>query len=118
MQYLCLIYHDEATLAALSEDEYDALADEVRACREELRRGGHDLAPLALAFVRAATTVRVRGGTVAVTAGPFAEATGLLGGFALIEARDLNEAIRLAARLPRARAGSVEVRPIEEFAPR
>ncbi|MDP9371700.1 MAG: YciI family protein, partial [Chloroflexota bacterium] len=113
--YLCLVYHEEATIDALPASEYDAIMDEVLAYREELQRSGHYLASSPLQPVRAATTVRVRGGSVSITDGPFAETKEQLGGFYLIEARDLNEAIRLASKMPPARVGSIEVRPIKEL---
>ena len=114
MKYLCLVYHEEATIAALPAAEYDAIVGEVLAYREELRRSGHYLASSPLQPVRSAATVRVRGGKVSVADGPVAETTEQLGGFYLIVARDLNEAIRLAARMPPARVGSIEVRPLME----
>ena len=117
MKYLCLVYHEEARTEALPGGEYDAIVDEVLAYREELRRGGHHLASSPLEPVRAAMTVRVRGGRVSVTDGPFAETREQLGGFYLIEARDLNEAIRLAAKMPPARLGCIEVRPLRELTP-
>lgn len=115
MRYLCLVYQDEAEMDALPAREYDAIVSDVLDYREELRRGGHYIASNALESVRTATTVRVRGGRVSVTDGPFAETREQLGGFYLIEARDLNEAIRLVALMPPARVGSIEVRPIKEF---
>ena len=118
MKYLCLVYHEEATIEALPESEYDAIVDEVLAYCEALRRGGHYLASSPLQPVRAATTVRVRGGRVSITDGPFAETREQLGGFYLIEARDLNEAVRLAAKMPPARLGCIEVRPLQELTPR
>jgi hypothetical protein len=118
MKYLCLVYHAEATIDALPANEYNAIVAEVLAYREELRRRGHYIASSPLQPVRATTTVRVRGGTVSVTDGPFAETREQVGGFYLIEARDLNEAIRLASRMPPARLGCIEVRPLQEIAPR
>ena len=118
MKYLCLVYHDEATIDALPAGEYDAIMGEVLAYREELRRSGHYLASSPLQPVRAATTVRVRGGSVSIADGPCAETQEQLGGFYFIEARDLNEAIRLAARMPPARVGAIEVRPLEQVDPR
>ena len=117
MKYLCLVYHEEATIDALPASDYDATVSEVVAYREELRRSGHCLASSPLQPVRSAVTVRVREGEVSVTGGPFAETKEQLGGFYLIEARDLNEAIRLAARMPPARVGSTEVRPLQELDP-
>jgi hypothetical protein len=115
MKYLCLVYHDEQTIQALPQGEYEAIMGESLAYREEMRRGGRSIAASSLEFVGAAATIRVWNGRVAVTAGPFAEAREQLSGFYLLEARDLNEAIRLAAQMPPARLGSVEVRPIKEY---
>jgi hypothetical protein len=105
MKYLCLVYSEERELEAVADGEcvaYDAA----------LRESGHCLASEALQPVQTATTVRVRNGRVSVTDGPFAETKEQLAGFYLIEARDLNEAIQLASRIPPARVGSIEVRPI------
>jgi hypothetical protein len=112
MKYICLVYADEARISALSQDEIDALVDETMATNEELRSSGHLVLGEALEHVAEATTVRVRGGRLSATTGPFAETTEQLGGFVLIEARDLNEAIQVAGRLPSARLGSIEVRPV------
>jgi hypothetical protein len=112
MQYLCLVYADETKLAVLSQREVDALIDETVANNEELRASGHLILAQALEQVAAAMTVRVRDGRLSATDGPFAETTEQLGGFLLIEARDLNEAIRIAGRIPSARIGSIEVRPV------
>jgi hypothetical protein len=114
MKYLCLVYHDEQTIAALPEGEYEAIMGAARADREELRLGGHDIAASSLAFVGSAATLRVWGGKVTVTDGPCAETREQLGAFYLLEARDLNEAIRLASQMPPARLGSTEIRPIRE----
>ena len=114
MHYLCLIYHNERELAALSDREYRALAEEARAHTESLRDSGHLVSANALEFVSAATTVRLRGGRVSITDGPFAETKEQLGGYVMIEARDLNEAIRIAAQIPSARIGSVEIRPVKD----
>jgi hypothetical protein len=115
MKYLCLVYHEEATIEALPQDEYDAIVDDVLAYREELRQSGHYITSSPLQPVDMAMTIRVRNGQVSITDGPFAETKEQLGGFYLIEARDLNEAIRLAARMPPARLGSIEVRPLKDF---
>jgi hypothetical protein len=111
MKYLCLVYADEARLAAMSQGELDTLIDETLAANEELRASGQLVLAQALEQVDAATTVRVRDGRLSATDGPFAETREQLGGFVLIEARDLNEAIRIAGRIPSARIGSIEVRP-------
>jgi hypothetical protein len=116
MQYLCLVYADEARLAAMTQREVDALIDETNANNEELRASGHLLLAQALEHVEGAVTVRVRDGRLSATDGPFAETNEQLGGFVLIEARDLNEAIRIAGRIPSARIGSIEVRPVIDLA--
>ena len=100
---------------ASSRDEAEALAAEARDYVEELRRGGHYVASDALQSVRTATTLRTSNGRLTTTDGPFAETKEQLGGFILIEARDLNDAIRLAAKMPPARLGCVEVRPVKEY---
>ena len=115
MRYLCLIYDDESRLAARSQSDADAFTGEYVAFTEAIRNSGHYLAGEALQSVQTATTVRVRHGKVSTTDGPFAETKEQLGGFYLIDARDLNEALQVAARIPSARLGSVEVRPIREF---
>ena len=116
MKYLCLIYFEEAKLDALSQSEHEALVSESLAYDEELRRNGYYIVSDALQSVRVATTLRSRNGRVTMADGPFAETREQLGGFVLIEARDLNEAIRVAAQIPPARLGCVEVRPVQELA--
>ena len=115
MKYLCLVYHEEAKLDALSDVEYEAFMEEDLDYREELRKNGHYLAASPLQPDDSATTIRVRHGKLAITNGPNAETKEQLGGFYLIDATDLNDAIRLAAKMPPARLGSVEVRPIKEY---
>jgi len=105
MKYLCLVYLDEKRLNELPDADcvaYDAA----------IRDSGHCLASEALQSVHTATTVRVRDGKVSITDGPFAETKEQLTGFYMIEAQDLDEAIRIAANIPPARVGSIEVRPI------
>lgn len=114
MKYLCLAYEEESKLNALSKSDWNALRDETYAYLDELRRKGYVIAAEALQSVRTAATVRLRAGSVSVTDGPFAETKEQLGGFFLINARDLNEAIQVASKWPSARLGSIEVRPIEE----
>jgi hypothetical protein len=114
MKYLCLAYEEEAKLSALSRSEWDALRNETLAYVESLRENHHLIATQALQSARTATTVRVRHAHTSVTDGPFAETKEQLGGFFMIEARDLDEALRLAANWPSARIGSIEVRPVEE----
>jgi hypothetical protein len=117
MRYLCLIYDEENVRAARSKREADAFTGEYFAFTEAIRQSGHYLAAEALQSVEAATTVRVRNGKVSTTDGPFAETKEQLGGFYLIEAGDLNDAIQVASRIPTARLGCVEVRPIREVDP-
>ena len=115
MKYLCMVIVDEKKLNALSESESQALDDESLSYDATLREGGHLIAAQALQSVTTATTVRVRNGKVSLTDGPFAETHEQMGGFILIEAADLNEAIRLASKIPVIRLGAVEVRPIKEL---
>jgi hypothetical protein len=115
MKYLCLISFEEQTLNALSTRELDALIDEALAYDEVLRKSGHYLVSDALQSVQTATTLRVRNGQVSITDGPFAETKEPLGGFILIDARDLDDAIQVASKIPPAGLGSVEVRPIWEL---
>jgi len=105
MKYLCLVYLDEKRLTELPDEDcvaFDTL----------IRGSGHCLASEALESVQTATTVRLRGGKVAVTDGPFAETKEQLAGFYMIDAVDLDEAIRIASGIPPARVGSIEVRPV------
>ena len=115
MKYLCLIYIEEKKLDALSKSEWDALANEALSYDEELRKKGHFIAAKALQPVQTATTVRVRNSQLSTTDGPFAETKEQLGGYYVIDARDLNEAVDVASKNPGARLGSIEVRPIREF---
>lgn len=112
MKYLCLIYEDERNRDDLSDGDVDARVKEMVAFTNELRKSGRYVACERLQSARAATTVRNRDGKISVMDGPFAETKEQLGGFYLIEARDLNEAIRVASQLPAARWGSIEIRPI------
>ena len=114
MKYLCLIYFEEAKLATLTDADYQAIAGECLDYTEQLAASGHHLASNALESVRSATTLRVQGGRLSLTDGPFAETKEQLGGFYLIEARDLNEAIQIASKIPPARLGCIEVRPVRE----
>ncbi len=115
MKYLCLVFTEEQKLEELSKSAWEALVREHLDYDDELRRSGHFIVAEALEPVHAATTVRVRNGRVSTTDGPFAETKEQLTGFFLIEAEDLNDAIRLAAKIPSARLGSIEVRPIREL---
>jgi len=115
MKFLFLIYHDEQTLDALADAEMQTLVDGALDYDEEIRRSGHYIVSNALQRVRTARTVRVRGGKVTTTDGPFAETKEQLGGFFLIEAKDIDEACAVAARFPPARIGTIEVRPVQEL---
>jgi len=117
MRYLCLAYEEEKVLNDLSREEWDELRHETLAYVETLRKKGHLVLTNALQSARTAATVRVRDGERSVLDGPYAETKEQLGGFFLIEARDREQAIELAARWPSARIGSIEVRPIEELLP-
>ena len=105
MKYLCLVYLDEKRLDELPDE--DCVAYDTA-----IRKSGHCIASEALESVQTATTVRVRNSKVAVTDGPFAETKEQLAGFYMLEAKDLNEAIQLASKIPPARVGSIEVRPV------
>jgi hypothetical protein len=115
MKYLCLIYDEEKKLEAMSQDEGNAFMGEYFAFTDGIRKSGHYVAGEALQPIATATTVRIRNGKMSTTDGPFAETREQLGGFYLIEARDLNDAIQVAAKIPSARLGSVEVRPVVDF---
>jgi hypothetical protein len=108
MKYLCLVY--------LEGDKLHAVPDrECKACGDDLRASGVLIAAEPLHPVETAATVRMRNGKMSVTDGPFAETKEQLTGFYLVEARDLNEAIQIASRIPPARTGSIEVRPVREL---
>ncbi len=115
MKYLCLIYDEEKKLGAMSKNESDAFMGEYFAFTEGIRKSGHFVGGEALQPVQTATTIRVRNGKLSTTDGPFAETKEQLGGYYLIDAKDLNDALQVAAKIPSARLGSVEVRPIQEF---
>ena len=115
MKYLCLIYDEEKKVGAMSKCESDAFMGEYFAFTDAIRKSGHYIGGEALQPVQTATTVRLRNGKLSTTDGPFAETKEQLGGFYFIDARDLNDAIQVASRIPSARTGSVEVRPVVEF---
>jgi hypothetical protein len=112
MKYLCLIYDTEARYATMSAADTEAMMNDYFAFSKAVGESGHLVGGEELAPSTTATTVRVRGGKVSTTDGPFAETKEQLGGYYLIEARDLNDAIQVAARIPGASTGCVEVRPI------
>ena len=110
MKYVCLVY--------LAPDKMHAVPDaECFNCSDSFRKSGLLVAAEALQPVDTATTVRIRNGKLTVTDGPFAETKEQLAGFYLLEARDLNDAIQMAAKIPPAREGSIEVRPVRELQP-
>ncbi|MFL5582930.1 MAG: YciI family protein [Gemmatimonadaceae bacterium] len=114
MKYLCLIYDDESLWERMPKAEVDGIMGEFRSFTQDIKKSGHMAAGEQLQPTSTATTVRIRDGRTVVTDGPYAETKEQLGGFYLIEARDLNEAIQVASRIPSARLGSIEVRPIVE----
>jgi hypothetical protein len=115
MQYLLLIYDDEKVWANLSKEESDRLFGEYTTFTNDIKASGHYRAGDALQPVSTATTVRIRNGKTTKTDGPFAETREQLGGYYLVEAKDLDEATAIAARIPSAKIGSIEVRPIIVF---
>jgi len=112
MKYVCLVYHEEEKLAALSQPQMDGLVGACIGWVEELEASGHHIFSAGLQSIRTAATVRHRNGKLSMTDGPFAETKEFLGGFTLIDAKDLNEAIQIASKFPAARIGSMEVRPV------
>ena len=115
MKFMFTIYHDENVLDAMPEREMQALVDSAIEYAEELRRGGHYIASNALQRARTGRTVRVNAGKVSTSVGAFAETREQLGGFFVIEAKDMDEACAIAARFPPARVGVIEVRPVNEL---
>ena len=115
MQYLLLIYDAEKALAALPEAEQQQIHTDYVTFTKEINASGHNKGGDALQPVHTATTVRVRDGKLAITDGPFAETREQLGGYYLIEAKDLDEATQIAARIPSAKYGSIEIRPVMGF---
>jgi hypothetical protein len=115
MKYLCLIYYDENRVHNMTDDEWAALVDKCLRYGESLRDSGHFIAGEPLQSVRTAKTVQVREGAVSVVDGPFAETREQLAGFYLLEAADLDEALGMAAKIPPAYLGSIEVRPLRQL---
>jgi hypothetical protein len=116
MKYMLLIYHEEQSWDSITEAEREQIYGEYRDLQVELESRGQFLGGSELQPVTTATAVRVRDGKELVTDGPFAETHEQLGGYFLIEAKDLDEATSIAARIPSARTGTVEVRPLVEMA--
>ncbi len=114
MKYLCLVYVEEKTLHAMPQNERIALSNESMAYCDALQKQGQLLAASPLHPVETATTVRVREGKTSTTDGPFAETKEQLGGYLLIDVRDLNDAVRIASKFPASQYGSIEVRPLKE----
>jgi hypothetical protein len=115
VRYLLLIYSDEKTFTQMPEKDLEGLMGEFHAFTTSVKESGAHLASQRLRPVSTATSVRVRGGKKLVTDGPFAETKEQLGGFYMIEAKDLDEAVAWASRIPGARYGTIEVRPIWEM---
>ncbi len=115
MKFLCLVYFEPKTLDGLSPAEREALTRDALAYKEALQRSGHLIGAQALEPVTAAATVRVRNGRTLTTDGPFAESKEVLAGFIFIEARDRDDALRVAERIPMAKLGSIEVRPVMDL---
>ncbi len=114
MKYLCLIYAAESAWQNMPKAESDTMVAEYIAFTGGIKESGHFVGGNRLHSVESATTVRVRNGKISTTDGPFAETKEQLGGYYLIEAKDLNDAIQIASRIPGARVGSIEVRPIAD----
>ncbi|HVT39024.1 MAG TPA: YciI family protein [Gemmatimonadaceae bacterium] len=112
MKYLCLIYDDEAKMAKLTKQETDRLMADYGSFTSDVQTNGRFVAAERLQPVSTASTVRVRDGKISTTDGPYAETREQLGGFYLIEGKDLNDAIQTASRIPSARIGAIEVRPV------
>jgi len=115
MKFMLLIYNDDTLLGALPEGEADAMMRGCLAHADDLRRDGRLLESQMLEDAATAKSVRIRHGRTTATDGPFAEAKEVLGGFNLIEARDMDEAVRIASEFPWARTGCVEIRPVRDI---
>lgn len=115
MRYLLLCCHEEKKLDSMSKSECDAIMEETVAYCEALKKSGHLIGVEALESVQTAMAVRIRNGKLSVTDGPFAETKEQVGGYFLIEARDVNEAIQVASKVPSVRFGTMEVRPVRDF---
>ena len=115
MKYLLFCCHEEKKFDSMPKSEGDALMNETLTYCEKLKRSGHLIVAKPLEPIQMAVTVRVRNGGLSLTDGPFAETKEQIGGFFLIEARDINEAVQIASRFPSVRLGSIEVRPVREL---
>lgn len=114
MKFMCLAYEEEALFHEMSQDDWHALREETLNYVQSLQEKGHLLSTHPLQSATTASTVRIRNGNLSVTDGPFQETKEQIGGFFLIEAKDFDEAVALAAQWPSARLGTIEVRPLEE----
>ena len=114
MEYMLLIYHNEEEASQRPEAEKQGIFQEFAAFTQDVMKSGHRKAGGPLDFTPTAATVRVRDGKTMVTDGPFAETKEQLGGYVLVEAKDLDEAISIAARIPSSKYGSTEVRAVNE----
>lgn len=112
MQYLCLIYSDETMYPKMAKAEAENMMAEYMAFTAKVKESGHYLGGNRLQPTHTSTSVRIRNGNLSATDGPFAETKEQLGGYYLIEAKDLNDAIQVASRIPGAKVGTIEVRPI------
>jgi hypothetical protein len=115
MKFMFTIYHEEKVLDAMAENELQALVDSAIEYAEEIRQSGHYIASDALQRTGTARTIRVRAGKVSTTVGPFVETKEQLGGFFLIEAKNMDEACAVAASFPPARVAVIEIRPVQEL---
>lgn len=115
MKYLCLVYYNENDVRQMTPEAWLALNHECVDYGKDIAASGHRLGGAALQPTATAVTVRVRDGHASVTDGPFAETREQLAGFYLIDARDLDDAVQVAARIPPARLGSIEIRPLREL---
>ncbi|WP_337058808.1 YciI family protein [Pseudomonas sp. USHLN015] len=115
MKYLCLIYFDETVLDSMPAEQLESIVGHCMDYEQRLQRSGQYIAAEALQSTQTATTLRLQGDKLSITDGPFAETREQLGGFYLIDAKDLNEAIQIAAKIPPARLGCIEIRPIKEL---
>ena len=116
MQYMLLIYDNEAEMLANRTGSGEVMMKEYRELTDSIQKSGHMKAGDALQPTSTATCVRIRNGKTLTTDGPFAETKEQLGGYYLIEAKDLDEATKIAARIPSAKSGTIEVRPVRVFA--
>ena len=115
MKYLALVYYNEQIMQEMTQQEWDSLNQQCIDCVKDLTESGHFIDGTPLQSTETATTLRVRNGKALMTDGPFAETKEQLAGFYMLDARDMNEAIRLAEKIPPARYGSVEIRPAREL---